>query len=56
MTKLRDLLKKTITEVVPTSEEREAIIEAIELEEKWGGSKSFGFIDKYEKILEGLIK
>jgi len=55
MTKLSQLFEEVIAEIVPVSEEREAIIEAIKIEEKFGEAKSTNIIDKYEKIIEGLI-
>lgn len=56
MTQLNKLIQDTIAELVPVSEEREAILEAIKLEEKFGESKSINILDKYEEIIEGLIK
>ena len=56
MTKLTELIKEIVVELVPVSEEREAIFEAIKLEEKFGRSKSIDILDKYEKLIEGLIK
>ena len=56
MTKLTKLIEKVIADIVPISEEREAISQAIQLQEKFGGSKSVDILDKYEKIIEGLIK
>ena len=56
MTKLKKLINEKINEIVPLSEEKRAILEAINLEEKFGGVKSIDILDKYEKIIEGLIK
>ncbi len=56
MTKLKKLINDKINEIVPISEERKAILEAINLEETIGGIKSTNILDKYEKIIEGLIK
>ncbi len=56
MTQLAKLIQDTIGELVPVSDEREAIFSAIKLEEKFGESKSINILDEYEKIIEGLIK
>jgi hypothetical protein len=56
MTKLSSLIEEVIVETVPVSEEREAILEAIQLQGKFGNSKTVDILDKYEKIIEGLIK
>lgn len=55
MTQLNKLILETITKIVPVSEEREAILEALKLEEKSAESKAVN-LDKYEEIIEGLIK
>ena len=55
-TELRKLIEESVGEVVQVSEERDAIFEAISLEETLGGIKSINILDKYEKIIEGLIK
>jgi hypothetical protein len=56
ITPLNKLIQETITALVPVSEEREAILEAIKLEDKFGESKSINILDKYEEIIESLIK
>jgi len=56
MTQLSKLIQDSITKLVPGSEEREAILKALKDEEDYGGSKSIGIVDKYEKIIEDLIK
>jgi hypothetical protein len=56
MTKLAELIEKVISEIVLTSKEREAVYQAIQLQERFGSSKSVDLLDKYEKIIEGLIK
>lgn len=56
MTELKKLMDETIHDVVAVSEDREAIIEAIKIEKTFGGIKSTNILDKYEKIIEGLIK
>ncbi len=56
MTELPKLIKDTINELVPVSEEREAILQAIKLQEKFGSGKSINLLSEYEKIIEGLVK
>ena len=56
MNKLKELINKIVSEKVPLSEDREAILESIKIEETFGGIKSTNILDKYEKIIEGLIK
>jgi hypothetical protein len=56
MNQLDKLMQDIIKEIVPVSEEREAILGALKLEEKFGESKSINILDKYEEIIEGLIK
>jgi len=56
MTKLKKLIGEIVNEIVPITEDREAILESIKLEETFGGIKSTNILDKYEKIIEGLIK
>ncbi|MCK4553097.1 hypothetical protein KAT80_02750 [Candidatus Pacearchaeota archaeon] len=58
MTKLAKIIEEVIAEIIPTSEEREAIAIIIKLQEEIGGHKSTNqpIMDKYEKIIEGLIK
>jgi 1-deoxy-D-xylulose 5-phosphate reductoisomerase len=56
MTQLSKLIHDSIAKIVPVSEEREAILQALKDEEMYGGSKSISMIDKYEKIIEDLIK
>lgn len=56
MTELKKIIEEKLNEIIPTSEEKEAIQEAIKLEETIGGIKSTNILDKYEKIIEGLIK
>jgi len=56
MTKIKELIEEVITEIVPVSDERAAIFQAIELQEKFGDGKSVDILGKYEKIIEGLIK
>ncbi len=56
MTKLAKLIDDTIAELVPSSDEKEAILQAIKLQEKFGSGKSIDLLGKYEKIIEGLIK
>jgi len=56
MTKLKKLIREVVNGVIPISEDRDAILEAINLEETLGGIKSTDILDKYEKIIEGLIK
>ena len=56
MTQLTNLIEEVVEEVVPTSEEKEAIFQAIQLQEKFGGGNSVNLLDRYEKIVEGLVK
>ena len=56
MTELPKLISDIVAEVVPLSEDREAILEAIKMEETFGSSKSVNLLDKYEKMIEGLLK
>jgi len=56
MIELKKLIEQIVAEIVPISEERKAIFEAIKLEEKFGSGTSVNLLDKYEKIIEGLIK
>ena len=56
MNELKKLVNKAVLEKIPLSEDREAILEAINIEENFGGLKSIDILDKYEKIIEGLIK
>jgi len=56
MNKLKELIDKVVSEKVPISEDRDAILEAIKIEETFGGIKSTNILDKYEKIIESLIK
>ena len=56
MNQLNKLIQDTIMEHVPVSEEREAILQGLKLEDKFGKSKSINILDKYEEIIEGLIK
>jgi len=56
MTKLSNLIEEIIAEKVKDPDEREAILQAMQLQEKFGSGKSVDILDKYEKIIEGLIK
>jgi len=58
MTKLAKIIEEVIAEIIPTSEEREAIARVINIQKEIGGHKSTNqpILDKYEKIVEGLIK
>jgi len=55
MTKLIKLIEEVVADVVPV-DERDAIFQAIQIEEKFGSSKSVDILDKYEQIIEGLVK
>ena len=56
MTKLNELIEGVVTDVVSEPDTRVAIFQAIQIEEKFGNSKSVDVLDKYEKIIEGLIR
>jgi len=56
MTELKKLFEEIVEQIVPVTDERKAIFEAIKLEEKFGTSKSIDLSEQYEKIIEGLIK
>ncbi len=56
MTKLSQLIGEVISEIVSVSEEKEAILQGIQLQEKFGAGKSVDLLNKYEKIIDGLIK
>jgi hypothetical protein len=56
MTELKKLINEIVNEIVPITDDKEAILESIKLEENFGGMKSTNILDKYEKIIEALIK
>ena len=56
MTKISKIIEETIADTVVSKDERDAIFQAVQLQEKFGSSKSVDLLDKYEKIIEGLIK
>jgi len=56
MTKLSTLIKEIVEGIVLDEEDREFIFEALKLEDKFGSSNSIDLVDKYEIMIEGLIK
>ena len=56
MTNLDKLIEETLKEVVPISKDRDAIVLMLELESKIGEMETIDILDKYEKVIEGLIK
>jgi len=56
MTQLAKVIQESIARLVPVTEEREAILKAMKLEDNYGKSKSINILDKYEEIIEELIK
>ena len=55
MNQLKELIDEIMKKVVADPNDRKALIEAIELEERFGHSKSINISDKYEKIIEALV-
>lgn len=56
MTELKNLIEETIKELVPTVELRDAIFQSMDLQKRFGEGKSVDLLNKYEKIIEGLVK
>jgi hypothetical protein len=56
MNKIKELMENIFLEIIENTSEREAISKIIETERKFGSSGTVDVSDKYEKIIEELIK